>query len=68
MECQRKLALKWNLMLLAGRPIAFVGCFWLLFGSFISQQLLPEAVANGLLLVLTGFLVGWTGRIGKVLF
>ena len=68
MEYRRKSAVKWNLMLLAGRPIASVGCFWLLCGSFLSRQQVPEAVATGLLLVLLGFVIGWTGKIGKVLF
>lgn len=58
-------ALKWNLMLLAGRPLAVVGL--LLIGhGLLFQTATP--IPTGILLIAIGFVVGWAGKIGKTLF
>lgn len=58
-------ALKWNLMLLAGRPLAFTGLLWVGYGVLtVTIHLVPI----GFFLMVIGFVIGWTGKIGKSLF
>lgn len=66
-EYQRKSAAKWNVMLLVGRPLAFAGCFQIGRG-ILDSAAGGEAVSIGVLLIVAGFVIGWTGKIGKALF
>lgn len=65
---QSSTAIKWNLMLLAGRPMAFVGCFQILRGLMSFSERGEDLIAAGIGLIFFGFVIAWTGKIGKALF
>ena len=64
----RKSAAKWNLMLLAGRPLAFAGLLLIFQGLALANELSMTRTLTGGFLVPVGFACAWTGKIGKALF
>ncbi len=65
---QSRSAIRWNVMLLAGRPLAICGIAIAGFGTFAVAEYGTALLAMGALLYTSGFVVGWTGKIGKALF
>ena len=65
---QPRAAIKWNLMLLVGRPIAFIGCFQFIRSTVAPPETRAAIFGFGVLLIAVGFVVGWTGKIGKFFF
>jgi hypothetical protein len=65
---QSSAATRWNLMLLAGRPMALVGCFQILRGLMAFPERGEGLIATGIGLIFFGFVIAWTGKIGKALF
>ena len=52
---------KLKLLLLLGRPIAFVGIGLVFYGILIQN---PKILGTGISLIGTGFVAGWSGKIG----